>query len=98
MTPMGPLDADAIERALEALPGWSRDGDAIVRVVRRANFRDAVALIAAIADEAERANHHPDLCLRRYRTVEIRLSTHSEGGITKRDIALARSIEVLIGS
>jgi 4a-hydroxytetrahydrobiopterin dehydratase len=92
------LDDAAVEAALADLPAWTRDGDALVRTVKRRDFRDAVALIDAIADEAERANHHPDLCLRRYRTVEIRLTTHSEGGITQRDVALARSIEKLAGS
>lgn len=92
------LDDAALERALAELPEWSRDGNEIVRVVRRADFRDAVTFIGAIADEAERANHHPDLCLRGYRTVEIRLTTHSEGGVTERDLALARVIEGLVGS
>ena len=95
---MPTLDDAAVEAALADLPAWTRDGDALVRTVKRRDFRDAVALIDAIADEAERANHHPDLCLRRYRTVEIRLTTHSEGGITQRDVALARSIEKLAGS
>jgi 4a-hydroxytetrahydrobiopterin dehydratase len=90
------LDDPELERALADLPEWRRDGATIVRVVRRADFRDAVRLIDAIADEADRANHHPDLCLRRYRTVEISLTTHSEGGITERDLALARAIEALI--
>ena len=92
------LDDAAIAAGLADLADWSRDGDAIVRTVRRKDFRDAVAFIGAIADAAERVNHHPDLCLRRYRTVEIRLTTHSEGGITERDLGLARVIETLIGT
>jgi 4a-hydroxytetrahydrobiopterin dehydratase len=95
---MARLDEEAIGAALGDLAEWSRDGDVLVRNVRRKDFQDAIAFISAIAEEAERANHHPDLCLRRYRLVEIRLSTHSEGGITERDVALARTIEALVGS
>jgi 4a-hydroxytetrahydrobiopterin dehydratase len=92
------LDDTAIEDGLAKLGDWSRDGDSLVRTVRRRDFRDALALIVAIGDEAERANHHPDLCLRRYRTIEIRLTTHTEGGISERDLALAATIEALIGA
>jgi 4a-hydroxytetrahydrobiopterin dehydratase len=94
---MEPLDDARIAIALDALPLWQRDGEALVRTVRRADFRDALAFIGAVADEAERANHHPDLCLRRYRSVEIRLTTHSAGGITERDVSLARAIDGLAG-
>jgi 4a-hydroxytetrahydrobiopterin dehydratase len=93
---MARLDADAVERALRNLDGWAVDGDTIVRTVRRANFRDAIALVDRVADAAEAANHHPDLCVRGYRTLEIRLTTHSEGGITEHDLSMARTIEDLI--
>ena len=95
---VGTLAPDAIEQALRDLAGWAVDGDAIVRTVRRASFRDAIALVDRIADAAEQANHHPDLCVRGYRLLEIRLTTHSEGGITERDLSMARAIEGLIDS
>jgi 4a-hydroxytetrahydrobiopterin dehydratase len=90
------LDDAAIAEALAALPGWSRDGDVIVRSVRCAGWRAAIRLVDAVADESERHNHHPDIAIIGYRNVTFRLTTHSEGGITHRDVDLAREIEELV--
>jgi 4a-hydroxytetrahydrobiopterin dehydratase len=87
------LDDAAIEAALVGLPGWIRDGDELVRTVRARDWRAAIALVGAVADEAERRDHHPDVCVTGYRDVTFRLTTHSEGGISKRDIALAKEID-----
>jgi 4a-hydroxytetrahydrobiopterin dehydratase len=89
------LDDAEIESAL-AESAWRRVGDELVLVAKRRDFRDAIAFVNAIADEAERLNHHPDMCIRRYRTVELRLTSHDAGGVTKRDLALARAIEALV--
>ena len=89
------LDDVALSEALGALPGWSVDGDALTRTFDRRDFRAAVALIERIADAAEAANHHPDLCLRGYRHLEVRLTTHDRGGITAWDVVLAHAIEVV---
>ena len=83
------LSDEEISDALEMLPAWSRDGDALVATVRRRDWRDALAFVNAIGEEAERRNHHPDVCITGYRTVTLRLTTHSDGGITPRDVALA---------
>jgi 4a-hydroxytetrahydrobiopterin dehydratase len=90
------LDDAAISAALASLPEWSRDGDILVRSVRRKGFRDAVAFINAIAEEAEARNHHPDLHLTDYRNVTVRLTTHSARGITTNDTELAAAIEALV--
>jgi 4a-hydroxytetrahydrobiopterin dehydratase len=90
------LSDAAIEEALAGLPGWSRDGHVLARSVRCAGWRAAIRLVDAVADEADRHNHHPDIALTGYRNVEFRLTTHSEGGITHRDVDLAREIEELI--
>ena len=79
--------------ALEALPAWSRDGDVLTASFKRKDWRDAVAFVNAIGDEAERRDHHPDVCITGYRTVTLRLTTHSDGGITYRDVALATWID-----
>jgi 4a-hydroxytetrahydrobiopterin dehydratase len=89
------LDDDAIEAALRELPDWSRDGEVLVRVVKRRDWRAAIALVDAVAAEADRRDHHPDLCVTGYRTVTFRLTTHSAGGITRRDLDLAKAIEEL---
>jgi len=89
------LDDDAIEAALRELRGWSREDAVLVRVVKRKDWRAAIALVDAVAAEADRRDHHPDLCVTGYRTVTFRLTTHSAGGITRRDVDLARAIDEL---
>jgi 4a-hydroxytetrahydrobiopterin dehydratase len=88
----GALSDTEIESALSSLAGWARDGDAIVKNYERASFPDAIAFVVRIGFFAEQADHHPDLDIR-WRTVRVALSTHSEGGITEKDFALARQIE-----
>ncbi|MGB9112621.1 MAG: 4a-hydroxytetrahydrobiopterin dehydratase [Acidimicrobiales bacterium] len=80
-----------IDRALAQTP-WNRDGDEIVRVVKRANFAEALAFVNEVGRLAEEADHHPDIDIR-WDTVTLRLSTHSAGGITEADLALAQSID-----
>jgi 4a-hydroxytetrahydrobiopterin dehydratase len=87
------LDDAAIDEALHRLPDWSRDGDTLARTYQRRDWTDAVALVNAVAPEAERRNHHPDVCITEYRLVTFRLTTHSKGGITNRDVELASWIE-----
>lgn len=69
------------------LPRWSVD-DALVGRFECTDFPSAIRLVTLVADEAEAANHHPDIDIR-YNTVVLTLSTHSEGGVTQLDIELA---------
>lgn len=89
---MSILEPSAIDDALEGLPGWRREDDAIHREYRFAGFREAIEFINRVADVAEAADHHPELT-NVYSTVEVRLSSHDVGGVTDRDLALAREIE-----
>lgn len=82
-----------IDRALETLPGWTREGDALRRQFTFASFPDAVAFVNRLVPHAERADHHPDLTIS-YRRVTVSYSTHSEGGITGKDVAGARMADV----
>lgn len=91
---MAALSDDEICDALGALPGWELDGGAIRRDLRFPDFRAAVAFVVRVAFEAEAANHHPDLDVR-YNTVHVALSTHSEGGVTTKDLDLAAAISAL---
>jgi 4a-hydroxytetrahydrobiopterin dehydratase len=93
-----PLTDDEIADGLTRLDGWERDGDWIRRTVTCANFREAVALIVAVADAAEAADHHPDVELRRYRRVTFHLTTHAAKAITERDLGLAAEIDRLAGA
>ena len=87
------LDDEAIARALDGLSGWSREGETLVRTFRRSDRADVIALLNTVAPEADRRNHHPDVEITGYRDITFRLTTHSKGGITQRDIDLARWIE-----
>jgi 4a-hydroxytetrahydrobiopterin dehydratase len=90
-----PLTDDEVDRALAGLDGWTREADAIRRTVVCTDFRGAIALVNAVADAADAANHHPDIEVRRYRRVSFTLSTHAANAITSRDIELAKEIDRL---
>jgi 4a-hydroxytetrahydrobiopterin dehydratase len=70
---------------------WRVVRDAASTHFRTGSFAAGVALVDAIGKLADAANHHPDVDLR-YHGVTVRLKTHSEGGLTERDVALARQI------
>ncbi|MFI5906678.1 4a-hydroxytetrahydrobiopterin dehydratase [Dactylosporangium sp. NPDC051541] len=90
------LGNDTITAALTELSGWSGDAEGIERSVTASSFLDGIRLVAEVAHVAEQADHHPDIDIR-WRTVTFRLSTHSAGGVTGKDLALARQINELIG-
>ncbi|MEA2193846.1 MAG: 4a-hydroxytetrahydrobiopterin dehydratase [Solirubrobacteraceae bacterium] len=75
---------------------WRREGDGIVRDVECDGFTGAMALANAVADAANAADHHPDILVHGYKHVRLTLSTHSAGGITENDFALAQTIDGLI--
>lgn len=91
------LDADAVRSALADLPGWQRDGDAIVRTAALPSFPAAIGVVDRVAEIAEARDHHPDIDIR-WRTLAFRCSTHSAGGITELDTALAASISEQLDS
>ena len=87
------LDHAAVDAALAAQGlGWERQGDQLVKVHAAATFPGAVAFVDRVAELAEAADHHPDIDIR-WRTVTLRLSTHSEGGLTAKDLDLAAAID-----
>ncbi len=89
------LDADSIRDAVALLDGWSGDATAISRTVEAAGFPEAIALVVQVARAAEEMDHHPDIDIR-WRTVTFHCVTHSAGGVTGRDIALAQRIDELV--
>ena len=89
------LSSDDVTHALDGLDGWSGDPSGIERTVELPSFPDAIALVVAVARAAEEADHHPDIDIR-YRSVTFRLSTHSEGGVTDKDIDVATKIDRLV--
>jgi 4a-hydroxytetrahydrobiopterin dehydratase len=89
---MGLLSDAEIERQLEGSQ-WRREGDTIVRDYSLADFVAAIELVDRVADEAEAANHHPDILVHGWNKVRLTLSTHSAGGLTDADFALAERID-----
>ncbi len=83
-----------ITAELSTVPAWSRDGDSITTVTERADFRDSLLYVGAVAYLAEAASHHPDVAIA-WNQVTLTLSTHSAGGLTAADFALARQISAL---
>jgi 4a-hydroxytetrahydrobiopterin dehydratase len=86
------------EEALASLTGWSVDPlrDAIVKSFSFRDFGEAFAFMTRVALEAEKADHHPEWS-NVWNRVDILLSTHSAGGLTAKDLALARRIEAISG-
>ena len=92
---MTKLSQDEIDRALAGeLSAWSQEGDAITRAVRATSFLEGITLVQRVAGAAEAMDHHPDIDIR-YTTVTFTLSTHSEGGLTAKDLELAGQIDRL---
>jgi 4a-hydroxytetrahydrobiopterin dehydratase len=86
------LDEAAVARALAQLPGWERAGSAIRRTYRFEDFRAALAFVNRVGELAERAGHHPDIDIR-YNAVTLALTTHDAGGLTGKDLDLARAVD-----
>ena len=84
----------AIQRELGNLPGWSRRGDAISKTYQFKSFLTGIDFVVAVAKAAEAADHHPDIDIR-YTKILCALSTHSAGGITQKDLDLAKQMERL---
>jgi 4a-hydroxytetrahydrobiopterin dehydratase len=93
------LSDEEIRRALAAgdLPGWRHDRGEIFKNFKFETFREAIAFIDRLAENAEAANHHPDL-ENHYNRVRVALHTWSENAVTDKDLMLAREIEAVAGS
>lgn len=91
------LSGEALGAALASLPGWEREDDAAIRrEFRLADHVEALGLVVRVATVAEVLNHHPEVAWV-YNRVTFRLSTHDAGGVTERDLELARRIDRLAG-
>jgi 4a-hydroxytetrahydrobiopterin dehydratase len=91
---MSVLSDEQVSERLAGLEGWEKQGASIVRVATLADFRAAILYVGAVAYLAESANHHPDIAIA-WNKVTLTLSTHSAGGLTANDFALAEQINRL---
>ena len=83
-----------VQQALQKLPGWKKNGNAIERNFQFANFVQAMDFVNQIAEAAEAVNHHPDIHIS-YNQVTLALVSHDSGGVTQRDIRMAGKINEL---
>ena len=93
---MSRLSDAEIKDALGQLDGWEYTDGAIVKEFRFDGFPGAVAFVGRLVEPAEGANHHPDLEIH-YNRVVVALSTHSEGGVTAKDMDLAGQVDACSG-
>jgi 4a-hydroxytetrahydrobiopterin dehydratase len=92
-----PLTSPEIAEALKDLLGWNLSGKAIERTFKFPDFKTALAFVNRIADAAEKANHHPDIAIH-YNQVTLSLWSHDSGGVTKRDLKMAGTINEIEGN
>ena len=88
------LSDDDIRQRLRGT-AWERDGNAIAREWRLSDFVEAIAFVNRVAELAQEADHHPDILVHGWNRVRLELSTHSAGGLTDADFALAARIDAL---
>ena len=94
---MSTLSNEELDRELAALPGWERAGNAIQRKFTFPAYLDGAAFAGRVANAAEAANHHPDILIG-YREVTVTFTSHDSGGVTDRDVKMARAVQELAAS
>lgn len=91
---MTSLTSEQVSAELAGTPGWQLADGQISRTVTRKDFTDALLFVNAVGFLAERAGHHPDILIS-WNKVTLTLVTHSAGGLTAKDFALARQVNDL---
>lgn len=88
------LNEAEISAEMQKAALWKREGKEIVRVFQFRNFLESIRYVNALAEAAEKADHHPDILIQ-YSKVTVRLSTHDCDGLSVRDFALAEAADTL---
>ena len=91
---MTKLSESEIREAIQELSGWVDQDGRLTKTFTHSSFPEAIVFVNAVAHIAELANHHPDIDVR-YSNITLSLVTHDEGGITPRDVAVARQVEAI---
>ncbi len=89
---MARLNPGQISEQLGELAGWEYRDDALQKRFRFKEFMDGIRFVDRIAEIAERIDHHPDIAIN-YTRITFACVTHSEGGVTGKDLRLAAEIE-----
>lgn len=88
------LSQEQAEAAAQSLEGWSIEGGKLHRELKFGSFVEAWGFMSRVALLAEKMNHHPEW-FNVYNTVRIDLSTHDVGGLSDKDVELARRINAM---
>jgi 4a-hydroxytetrahydrobiopterin dehydratase len=91
------LDAQSVGAGIARLDGWSGDPTGIRRTAELPSFMAAIRVVDEVAAAAEKADHHPDIDIR-WRRLTFACVTHSAGGVTAKDLALAARIDDIVRS
>lgn len=91
------LSPDQIRQRLVLLPaGWKVTKAHLVRQYQISGFSQGVSLLGRFAEEADKMDHHPDVCLQNYNELTVSLTTHSAGGLTDKDFELASRLQKIV--
>src|SRR3954470_6117717 len=93
---MAVLSDEQVDAALPDLNGWERKDGALRRSIKFPAFLDGIDAVRRVGERADQKDHHPDIDIR-WRTVTFALVTHSEGGITDKDVEMAKEIDGIVG-
>jgi 4a-hydroxytetrahydrobiopterin dehydratase len=86
-----------IAERMKELEGWSCDDNTLVKTYRFANYHETMAFVNATAWISHRSDHHPDLTVG-YNQCTVAYTTHSAGGLTRKDFDCAAKIDALFAS
>ena len=88
------LSQEDIDERLAKHPHWCQEDRCIARDFTFASFKEAISFVDLVAEAAEEMDHHPDFKIS-YKRVTLSITTHSEGGLTRRDFRLVEKIDQL---
>ncbi|MBI4998796.1 MAG: 4a-hydroxytetrahydrobiopterin dehydratase [Rhodocyclales bacterium] len=91
------MNETEIAERMKHLEGWSRDDETIVKTYRFANYHETMAFVNATAWISHRADHHPDLTVG-YNQCTVAYTTHSAGGLSRKDFDCAAKVDALFAS
>jgi 4a-hydroxytetrahydrobiopterin dehydratase len=94
---MPALATKQVSLHLKAVPNWSKRAQTIHRTFKFEGFLNSIAFVNRIARKAQKINHHPDIDIR-FNKVTLKLTTHDEGGLTKKDFSLAEQCDEVFSS
>ncbi len=86
------LDAATVKAWLKERDGWKQKSKSIIKTYKFESFRNCIVFVNRVATLADEKDHHPDIDIR-YDQVTITLSTHSAGGLTEKDLELAKAVD-----